>query len=409
MPDKTTPSGLRSFDDFYARLQTARSADYQDRPSARARSRAAFEALKGDLLELYDGVTACSSFRDAGGQIFDCVTMESQPALRGRKAAAPPDVSEGEEDPLSLEPRPLRESRRDDHGNRMWCPPGCVPIRRLSLDELMRVEDPPRPGRKDPGHGRCSPADGEAAVSPGAPRLGHRYAHASQEAPNKGASAHLNVWAPSMEVGTFSASQIWVSAPSDRGLQTVEAGWHVYPGKYKHALPVLFTYWTADGYRNTGAYNYQGFVHYGASRPLGMAIDSVSTADGPQRELRVILKLADGAWWLYINGTAPTNAIGYFPTSLFDGGPLTEAAATVDFGGETSGAGPLPPMGSGAFAAAGFGQAAFQRSIRFYNRDGEPRPASLKPRQDWPSSYSVDVQRTAAWGEHIFFGGPGGS
>jgi hypothetical protein len=192
-------------------------------------------------------------------------------------------------------------------------------------------------------------------------------------------------------------------------VQTVEAGWQVFPAKYRHSKPVLFSYWTADGYERTGSYStdQHEFVQYSARCPLGFALDRVSIPDAAQAEIQTTFLLSRGNWWLFVGGTSAAHAIGYYPASLFGGGPMALAAATVDFGGETCGTDRFPPMGSGAFAARGFKEAAYQRNVTYFDANRRKQQADLDPQQAWPSKYTVEVQNSADWGEYFFFGGPG--
>ncbi len=65
------------------------------------------------------------------------------------------------------------------------------------------------------------------------------------------------VWQPYIEGASvywqeFSLSQIWVGrrARADKMLETVEAGWQVYPAKYGDALPRLFALFSTHAYDN---------------------------------------------------------------------------------------------------------------------------------------------------------------
>src|SRR5919199_531713 len=59
-------------------------------------------------------------------------------------------------------PAQLQPGRKDQHGNDMTCPPGTVPVRRVTLQELMRFETLDQFFRKSPlgtgGHPRLTAA-----------------------------------------------------------------------------------------------------------------------------------------------------------------------------------------------------------------------------------------------------------
>jgi hypothetical protein len=148
----------------------------------------------------------------------------------------------------------------------------------------------------------------------------------------------------------------------------------------------LFVYWTPDGY-NTGAYNTANFVVKNQPIVPGAPLTTISTAGGQQWELEMTWQLSNGNWWLYVN----QQVVGYFPGTLFGGGPLATGASEVDCGGETYSAdGAWPPMGSGQFASSGGGNAAYQRDVEYFLRAAFrrlricrqlslPRPATLPP------------------------------
>jgi len=109
-------------------------------------------------------------------------------------------------------------------------------------------------------------------------------------------------------------------------------------------------------------------------------------------------------------GEAGSNAIGYYPVSVYHGGAMASGAASIDYGGETVGTTSWPPMGSGAFASAGWQQAAYQRDIRYYPPGGGTLNASLTASAASPRCYTCTVTLYAPpWSETIFFGGPGGN
>lgn len=395
------------FADFHRSVMDAEFGHYR---TARVRDRAAFAEQRAHLLAHYAGVSAVHSFADDGGQIFDCIAIERQPALRrsGRRLAAPPALPRVG---LPAPPPPLRPGRSDRHGNAMACPPGTVAIRRLTLDELTRFETLAHFQRKSPSrlvadlHGA---PDGDGVATAAGDQ--HQYAHAAQTVRNRGGAGVLNIWSPPVHDDmVFSLSQQWYVARGPRGVQTVEAGWQVYPRRYGHGRPVLFSYWTADGYATTGSYGTEGhdFVQVSASWPVGVSLDEVSAPGGAQAEIGIGWLLGEGNWWLFVGNGDAAEPVGYYPAALFAGGGLAQGAEAIDHGGETLGVTSYPPMGSGAFAAAGTGRAAYQRNICYFAENGEVRPATLRPSQAWPLSYTIQLGRAPAWGAHFHFGGPG--
>jgi hypothetical protein len=407
----------RPFRDFYSHVQSAEHAEYRRRPHSKVRDAAEFDRQRQHLLSFYSGADVKHSFIDENGQCFDCMPIEQQPALRGtgRTLAQPPvvPVRLGAPSPQagvsSLTP-PLHPDKKDRYGNAMSCPPGTVAIRRLTLDELTRFETLEHFLRKTPRRFGRSPSSAmpNAAGAAGPP---HEYAHAWQTVDNLGGHSVLNIWAPPVTGDQiFSLSQHWYVANSAAGVQTAEVGWQVFPQKYGHDKPVLFTYWTADGYRTTGSYSTDAhdFVQYSSTCPVGIAFDAVSVSGGLQAEAEVCFLLSGGNWWLFINGTDAAHAVGYYPVSLYKGGPMSTKAAEIDYGGETVGTTTYPPMGSGGFAAAGAGRAAYQRNIYYFTSSSGAEAAALTPAQEWAASYTIDLRQSDDWGQFFYFGGPGG-
>ena len=427
MPDPIGISSLRAFLDS---LQSASHGEYAARAASRVAHEEAFNEMKAHILQLYDGVAAPHSFTDESGAIFDCIPVEQQPALRdsGQRVLTAPDLP-----PLAAEPdgpvqtaatggqpdqrndsligSPLRRGREDFYGNAMQCPEGTIPMRRVTLETLTRFETLQDFFRKGPRGAGRPPRAAEPATVPAT----HRWAHAYQNVASGGGHSFLNVWRPAIGANQiFSLSQHWYVGGSGANLQTAECGWQVYPAFYGDAQPHLFTYWTADDYQSTGCYNLtcSAFVQYpGATFAPGMALGPVSVTGGPQYVIELAYWHTGGAWWLYFNGTAGSNVIGYYPTTLYRGGALAGSASEIDYGGEVVGTTTFPPMGSGAFANQGWQHAAYQRTIGYWPPQGGAMiNANLTASQAWPGCYTADVVLYGApWNETLWFGGPGGN
>jgi Neprosin/Neprosin activation peptide len=416
MPD---PRGIPSLNEFVESLQSASHADFAASATSRIAHEEAFSDMRAHVLGLYEGVEAPHSFVDESGAVIDCIPIQQQPALRGSTEEVPsaPDLppietttqDQDEERNDALAASSLDADRQDWYGNVMQCPEGTIPMRRVTLEDLSRFETLQDFFQKGPGGVGRPPRLSEPLTVAAT----HRYAHAYQNVSNGGGHSYLNLWRPSIGANRiFSLSQQWYVGGSGGGLQTVECGWQVYPGLYGDAQPHLFTYWTADGYRSTGCYNLScsAFVQTSSSFAPGMALGPISVYGGAQYQIELAYWLTGGRWWLYFNGTAGTNAIGYYPVSLFKGGALASRASEIDFGGETVGTTAFPPMGSGAFANQGWQRAAYQRTIGYWPpQGGAMQNANLTVSQGWPSQYTGQLINYAApWNETLWFGGPGG-
>jgi hypothetical protein len=94
------PAGI-PFVDFLTGVRHARYADYTGKPGTAVRGESAFEEMRRYLLDRYGGVQVSHSYT-LGGADFDCIGSESP---------APPGSV---------------------------CPAGSVPVRRVTLAELVR-------------------------------------------------------------------------------------------------------------------------------------------------------------------------------------------------------------------------------------------------------------------------------
>ena len=414
------PSGFPSLKAFLDSLQSAKYSDYSPRAASKVAHEDAFAEMKAHVAKLYDKTEAPHSFMDEGGGVFDCIPIEQQLGLRGSSGGVPkaPDLPPIEaaggpqdERKASLIVSPFGPHRKDRHGNVMHCPPGTIPMRRVTLEDLTRFGTLKDFFRKGPrGAGRPPQASQPAGVP-----ATHRWAHAFQNVNNNGGHSFLNLWDPAIGANqVFSLSQHWYVGGSGANLQTAECGWQVYPGMYNNSpLPHLFTYWTADDYNATGCYSMTcgAFVSLSSSFVPGMALGPISVSGGTQYEIELAYWHANGKWFLYMNGTAGSNCIGYYNDTQYKGGALSKNAAEIDYGGEVVGTTSFPPMGSGAFASAGWQKAAYQRTIGYWPPlGGTMINASLTPSQLWPKCYTAQVDLYASpWFETVWFGGPGGN
>lgn len=413
------PTGFPSLKVFVGSIQSAKFSDYSSKVASMVAHEAAFAEMKAHILNLYDKTEVQHSFVDESGAVFDCIPIEQQLSLRGSTGAIPkapdlPKVMAGggpqDERKDAVIASPLGPDRKDRHGNVMQCPLGTVPIRRVTLEDLTRFGTLQDFFQKGPrGAGRPP-----RAIEPATVPATHRWAHAYQSVNNGGGHSYLNLWAPSMGANQiFSLSQHWYVGGSGANLQTLECGWQVYPAMYGDTKPHLFTYWTADNYNKTGCYNVtcSAFVQIGSSFAPGMVLGPTSVSGGSQYIIELAYWHTGGRWWLYFNGTAGGNVIGYYPDTLYKGGALASQASEIDYGGEVVGTTSFPPMGSGAFANAGWQKAAYQRTIGYWPPQGGAMiNAGLTTSQSWPNCYTAQVDLYGSpWFETLWFGGPGGN
>ncbi|GER37027.1 hypothetical protein STAS_13412, partial [Striga asiatica] len=188
----------------------------------------------------------------------------------------------------------------------------------------------------------------------------------------------------------------------------------VSPGLYGDNYPRFFTYWTSDAYQATGCYNLlcSGFVQTNNKIAIGAAISPTSSYNGGQFDISLLIwkDPNHGNWWLEFGDG---NLVGYWPSFLFT--HLRDHASMVHFGGEivdsqstTTGHHTTTQMGSGHFADEGFGKASYFRNIQVVDSDNSLVPASnLQVLADHPNCYNVTCGSNNAWGQYIYYGGPG--
>ncbi|HEV2720320.1 MAG TPA: neprosin family prolyl endopeptidase [Thermoanaerobaculia bacterium] len=235
----------------------------------------------------------------------------------------------------------------------------------------------------------------------------HQWAAAYQYVENRGGRATFNVWNPYVEqAGEFSLAQLWLLGGTNKGQQTLEAGWHVFPSLYGDNRTHLFIY---DGQ----CYNLAcgSFVQTNPAVVLGGPLECTSAVGGAQCEITLeFARSESGDWWLRVNDTP----VGYYPASRFDPAGLGRSATAIEAGGEIVNASApgqtATSMGSGRPPIEGYGRAAYARNIQYIDMGNSYREAtSLSTTPPNPyQSVLVNPARDTFWGGgSIFFGGPG--
>ncbi|CAL5014199.1 unnamed protein product [Urochloa decumbens] len=404
---------------------------------------------------------AVRSIRSVDGDTIDCVAAQEQhgldhPLLKEHDIQTePPEVPASSSSSSSrgggllrvpaaaADAEAVADSKSSNSSNRRgvgawqtWhhgghCPSGTVAIRRTTAEDLLRATSVARFGRKKKSKRWYDASSPPRAAN--APDVisgnGHEHAIAytapsSQQQPVYGAKATINVWDPVIqESNGFSLSQLWILSGSFNGsdLNSIEAGWQVSPELYGDSRPRLFTYWTSDAYEATGCYNAlcPGFVQTSSRIAIGASISPVSSAGGAQYDMTVLVwkdpKL--GNWWLSYGG----QLVGYWPAQLFT--HLSDHATMVEWGGEVvdtrpAGVHTATQMGSGRFAAEGFGRASYFRNLETVDADNSLAQVPIDAIQtlaengacyDIRKAYDGDDDHSGSggWGTHFYYGGPG--
>jgi hypothetical protein len=395
----TRTRGFVSFATFRSGLNHATYASAADEGGVVA-SPTAFAQMRTYLQHLYSGVDVRTSFA-TDGSYFDCVTTATQPSVRAlgiRRIAPTPAPMPGASATRSSA---WTTNGTNARGAVESCPTGTIPMQRTTLDQMAKFTSV----RAFLARGHAPRAAVDTST--------YRYAHAYQFVKNLGGESTNSVWNPKVPTGAggddHSLSQQWMSGGSGAHLQTAEAGWTKDPG-FSTKKPIFFVYFTADDYNTTGCYNLScgAFVQTDNSVALGGAVKPCCSTATVDDHLTQYWFLTGGDWWLNVNGTY----IGYYPTSVYNGGQMSKNATEVDFGGEVNASlttAPWPPMGSGKFASAGAKKAAYQSGIQYITAKGKFHATALTPSAT-STCYSIAyTAASGATGTHFFFGGPGGA
>ncbi|XP_002871867.2 LOW QUALITY PROTEIN: uncharacterized protein LOC9310004 [Arabidopsis lyrata subsp. lyrata] len=350
------------------------------------------------FIQLGVSVIPVSTIYSPDGDMIDCINRADQPAFNHPLL---------QNHIIQEYPTGMPQIERDVQKNwQIWhetgenCPAGTIPIRR----DL----DPKVPHKKQP---KVHEVTNKATT-------GHKYAIAYMQNRQKvyGTRVTLNVWTPIVESSfDFSLAQIWLASGSyeTADLNTVEAGWQVFRSRYNDSQPRLFTYWTADGYNNTGCYGLDrpGFVQTSSTIAIGAAIGCTSTFVGTPFDmtLQIWKDPFSGHWWLALGPNIVP--IGYWPATIFT--TLSDHATTVEWGGEVlyrnlSGANTVAQMGSGEYADKGYGKAAYFCNLKVAENNHTLLPVQdFSLRDDYPKYYTVKKSSNRNCGNHFYFGGPG--
>ncbi|XP_043709080.1 uncharacterized protein LOC122658230 [Telopea speciosissima] len=303
------------------------------------------------------------------GDIYDCVDIKKQPAfdhplLKSHTIQMKPSsLPKGMMNKESLKIKPSEIGFKSN-----GCPPGTVIIRRTQKEDLIRARSLVR---RNPGNT-------------------HQL---TKESPG------------------YHFAAVMLQIPD-----TKYYGAYVNPKLFGDSRCRLFSYWTADGFHNTGCFNLlcSGFVQVSSEITFGSTFSNISTAGGPQfeQDWLVFKDPKSGNWWLVFEH----NYIGYWPSNIFT--TLTYFANTITAGGEVFSPTnePSPPLGSGHLPEAlNLKSTALARRLQIVNKSNQivdPNYDDFRPFADNPKCYNVIRAipwAQTAWKNSFLFGGPGGA
>ncbi|KAL3537247.1 hypothetical protein ACH5RR_000613 [Cinchona calisaya] len=251
-----------------------------------------------------------------------------------------------------------------NHTIQLWhpngrCPKGTVPVRRTKQEDIIKASS---------GNSFVKKQRKSFSQLPLATKLLNAAAHEHSYATVQGnmyygTQATINVWNPPVQdPNEFSLSQIWILGGPQSDLNTIEAGWIVYPHLFGDNNTTLFTYWT-----------------------------------DPKQNL----------WWLKYG----PEIIVYWPTSLFQ--YLTDGASWIEWAGEIindklNGQHTTTKMGSGRFAKEGYKGASYFRNLQVVDGSNILRPPGvITVIAEQPNCYNILLQNNSDWADYFFYGGRG--
>ncbi|XP_004488448.1 protein neprosin-like [Cicer arietinum] len=291
------------------------------------------------------------SIHTKSGYIVDCVNINKQPAfdhpfLKNHKLQRKPS-SERNISETNVHISPTKSNFEIE---KVRCPKGTVPIRRVTKDDLIRG---------------ISLFNDHILAQTNFHRHSTHISLIKWRAPYFGVSGTTSVYNPKVFKGQSSSSHIYVQNGQGDSINKIVAGWHVSPQLYNNDATHIYSYWTPDNFK-TGCYNIlcSGFVQIDHSYYLGARVAQTSSYGGIMVELPISLFQDQKTknWWL----TVANKNIGYFPASLFSNLAIADQ---VGLGGLTVtpvGA-PSPSMGSGHFPDENFSHAGYFRNVEFQN------------------------------------------
>ncbi|CAM0908975.1 unnamed protein product [Alopecurus aequalis] len=356
-----------------------------------------------------------ASIESSDGDVIDCVHISKQPAfnhplLRNHTIQMWPSYH-----PRSMyhdsnnTPHPVTQTWHDNGK----CPDNTIPIRRTMEEDAMRASSIRNYGKKS----HKSIPNQNSIIDPVVPNVlsGHQHAAASALVDRSyGTKITINLWQPMIaRANDFSLAQLWVTGGSynDSSLNSIEAGWQVFPYLYGDNNTRFFIYWTSDAYNKTGCYNLlcSGFVQTNNQFAIGATIPiMISTYGGPQYDLDILVwkDQKGGNWWLQVGG----NNVGYWPSSIFS--YLADSASSIKWGGEVF----SPPgdgqtsthMGSGHFPEEGLGMTSYIKNIQVVDSSNSLIPPSEMQLINVDANcYNVENGTNGDMGTYIYYGGPG--
>lgn len=273
-------------------------------------------------------------------------TLVEQESQASKEEALDPNAVESEQPPIGKDSvAPFQAP---------LCPKGTVAMRRTPLSEVAAYGS----------------VEGYIKRPPPATQL-HEHVAVEKNTKNYGNEGFINTWKPSVPTtGDFSLVQFWTKRGTGANLETVELGVIRWGGDTDTRLFIFTTNANYDPtIANSICWNADcgAFVQTDNTFALSQAMTPYSVSNGSQYSTFYKLQKDgdSGHWWVAV----ADKWVGYWPRTWFDSNGIRNYAATVQWGAEVyDDSGPhhtTADIGSGGYAAEGFGRAAYIRRMRY--------------------------------------------
>ncbi|XP_049352717.1 uncharacterized protein LOC125817211 [Solanum verrucosum] len=358
--------------------------------------------------------SAVKTIKTIHGDIYDCVDFYKQhafdhPLLKNHNFYS-------QMKPTLVRTKQNSENSSTSLSSRIWlkgkgCPPGTVPIRRITKEDLIRHRNMPSP--EDATFHAQLIATNNTSELEGIYKSSQGYKVAIARAGNNpkskfaGAEMTTSLWNPLVSDNQHSACRLKIQ----KGYDIVQVGWRVDPTLYGDTQTRLYIHFQAG---NQQCFNTlcPGFVVVNTEIPVDTTFSGMSHRgdEASWEETMAITKdLANGNWWLYLEKNHIQ--IGFWPQEIFTN--LASFASNVEWGGVVySPPGvPEPLMGSSYLPIGKTGYDAYCRGLTIINDKGETIDVDrIITHVDSPNLYQIiDVPhlRPGKYQHFVLYGGPG--
>ncbi|CAN1251357.1 hypothetical protein LINPERPRIM_LOCUS7701, partial [Linum perenne] len=273
--------------------------------------------------------------------------------------------------------------------NGKGCPPNTVPIKRITKEDLMRIN-------------MASELAYHNSVNEN-PCVQVAVLRTTTTNKYYGGGMSSAIWHPDVQSNQYSSSRV----KYQNGPDSIAVGWVVNPSLYPDGQTHMFIY-TITG--NSHCYNTYcpGYIIMRPDIPPDVLLKSHSNPKESLYEHNVFVykDAANGNWFLEVG--PDSTMIGTWPQQIFTG--LADSASYVDWGGEVYSPPDMapPPMGSGYLPVRNFLYDCYARLVTIINENNQIDydPPSCERYETTSNMYQlVDNGYDGGNKRVIFFGG----